>query len=156
MRPVEAVLPRLILIGATTGIVVAVSLAVTALSFTPEQWPPFVVANLLIGLTYASIGAVAGVLLGRLGGTYFMLFLPMIDLGIVQTPMFGDGSPDGWATGTAWLRSWPGPRGRLVRTDLHAGAELLIGAVWAVAALTIVVAVLTRAIGGPSVVAARH
>ena len=154
--PVVVVLPRLILIGATTGIVVAVSLAVTALNFTPEQWPPFVVANVLIGLTYASIGAVAGVLLGRLGGTYFMLFLPMIDLGIVQTPMFGDGSPDGWAT------VLPGFGAGRVLVDasfaptFHAGAELLIGAVWAVAALAIVVAVLTRAIGGPSVVAARH
>lgn len=85
-----------------------------------------------------------------------MLFLPMIDLGIVQTPMFGDGSPDGWAT------VLPGFGAGRVLVDasfaptFHAGAELLIGAVWAVAALAIVVAVLTRAIGGPSVVAARH
>ena len=55
-----------------------------------------VLANCLIGLTYGAIGALAGALLGRLGATYFMLFLPMLDLGIAQTPMFGDGAPDGW------------------------------------------------------------
>jgi hypothetical protein len=153
--PLEVVLPRLILIGATTAIVVTVSLAVTALSFTPQQWLPFVVANVLIGLTYGSIGAIAGVLLGRLGGTYFMLFLPMIDLGIAQTPMFGDGTPNGWAS------LLPGYGGGRVLVDaafasnFDAGVELLVGMAWALAALATVVAVLTRSIGGPSAAAAR-
>ncbi|MCD6016110.1 MAG: hypothetical protein K0R88_2194 [Solirubrobacterales bacterium] len=149
-RPAEVVVPRLVLIGATTGIVVFVSLVVTALSFTPQQWPPFVAANLLIGLTYASIGAIAGVAFGRLGGTYFMLFLPMIDLGIAQTPMFGDGAPDGWAT------LLPGYGGGRVLVDasfassLHVGADLLVGIGWAVVALAAVVVVLTRSIGRPA------
>ena len=149
--PVEVVLPRLILIGAATAVVVATSLVVTALSFTPQQWLPFIVANLLIGLTYGSIGAIAGVLLGRLGGTYFMLFLPMVDLGIAQTPMFGDGTPDGWAL------VLPGYGGGRVLVDasfasgFHAGGELLIGLAWALVSLVAVTAVLTRSIGTRSV-----
>jgi hypothetical protein len=31
-----------------------VSLAVTALSFTPRSWPAFIAGNLLVGLTYWS------------------------------------------------------------------------------------------------------
>lgn len=152
--PAEVVVPRLALIGATTGIVVLVSLVVTALSFTPQQWPSFVGANLLIGLTYASIGAIAGVAFGRLGGTYFMLFLPMIDLGIAQTPMFGDGAPDGWTT------LLPGYGGGRVLVDasfassFHAGVDLLVGIGWAVVALAAVVVVLTRSIGRPAAVRA--
>ena len=64
-------------------------MVVTAISFTPQQWMPFVAGNLMIGLIYGSIGALAGVALGRVGATYFMLFLAMVDLGIAQTPMFG-------------------------------------------------------------------
>ena len=96
---------------------------VTALSFTPQQWLPFIGANVLIGLTFGSIGALAGVLFGQLGGTYFMLFLPMIDLGIAQTPMFGDGQPDGWATlcpATAPAAFWSMPRSRRPSTRARA------------------------------------
>lgn len=149
--PVEVILPRLLLIGAATAVVVATSLVVTALSFTPQQWLPFIAANMLIGLTYGSIGALAGVLLGRLGGTYFMLFLPMVDLGIAQTPMFGDGTPDGWAF------VLPGYGGGRVLVDasfasgLNAGAELLVGLAWAVVSVVAVTAVLTRSIGTRSV-----
>jgi hypothetical protein len=149
-NPAEAVIPRLLLIAVTTAIVVGVSLGVTALSFTPSQWLPFVVANASIGLTYGSIGALSGVAFGRLGGTYFMLFLPMIDLGIAQTPMFGDGTPDAWAT---WL---PGYGAGRVLVDasfapsFHAAGELLIAAGWAIGALAVVVYVLTRSIGRPA------
>ena len=108
------------------------------------------------GLTYGSIGAIAGVLLGRLGGTYFVLFLPMIDLGMAQAPMFGDGTPDGWATAV------PGYGGGRVLVDaafaptFHAGGELLVGVAWVLVALAAVVAVLTRSIDGPSVAMARR
>lgn len=148
--PVEAVVPRLLMIGVMTAIVVVVSVLVTALSFTPQQWLPFIGANVLIGLTYGSIGALAGVLFGQLGGTYFMLFLPMIDLGIAQTPMFGDGKPDGWAT------LLPGYGAGRVLVDasfapvFHASGELLVAVGWALAALTVVIVVLTRSIGRPA------
>jgi hypothetical protein len=146
-RPAEVVLPRLASIGAATAIVVVVSMLVTAISFTPEQWVPFVVANLLVGLIYSAIGALAGVGLGRLGGTYFMLFLPMVDLGIAQTPMFGDGMPDGWA----YL--FPGYGAGRVAVDaafsptFHAGGQLALATLWAVAALTAVAWLLSRWLG---------
>ena len=80
----------------------------------------------------------------------------MIDLGMAQTPMFGDGTPDGWAT------ALPGYRGGRVLVDaafaptFHAGGELLVGVAWVLVALAAVVAVLTRSIGGPSVAMARR
>jgi len=39
-RPLQAVAPRLLVLAAATALVLAVSLTVTALSFTPKQWPP--------------------------------------------------------------------------------------------------------------------
>lgn len=146
-RATEVVVPRLALIALTTVVVVVVSLAVTALSFTPREWPAFIAANLLIGLTYGSIGALAGVALGRLGGTYFMLFLPMIDLGIAQTPMFGDGSPDGWA------QLLPGFGAGRVLVDasfgsgFQAAGELGIAVAWALAGIAVVSWVLVRWLG---------
>lgn len=96
-RPIEAVLPRLAVLASATGVVLMVSLAVTALSFTPASWPAFIVGNLLIGLTYACIGALAGAAFGQLGATYLVLFSAMLGTGILQNPMFGDGTPGGLA-----------------------------------------------------------
>ena len=39
----------------------------------------------------------AGALLGELGATYVVLFLAMLGIGILQNPMFGDGTPGGLA-----------------------------------------------------------
>ena len=88
--PAEAVLARLAVIAAATLVVLAVSIAVTTLDFTPASWWPFILGNLLAGLTYALIGALAGATLGPLGGAYLMFFLPMVDFGIAQNPMFFD------------------------------------------------------------------
>jgi hypothetical protein len=96
-RPVEAVLPRLAVLAAATGVALVVSLAVTALSFTPASWPVFAAGNALVGLSYACIGALAGARLGQLGATYVVLFLAMLGIGILQNPMFGDGTPGGGA-----------------------------------------------------------
>jgi len=96
-RPMEAVLPRLAVLAAATAIVLVVSVAVTALSFTPRSWVAFTVGNLLVGLIYACIGALAGAALGQLGATYVVLFLAMLGIGILQNPMFGDGTPGGLA-----------------------------------------------------------
>jgi hypothetical protein len=95
--PREALVPRLVTLVIATVVVVTVSLVVTAISFTPRQWLAFAVASLLVGVVYAGIGCLAGASLGRLGGTYFVFFLPMLDIGIAQNAMFGDGVPDDWA-----------------------------------------------------------
>lgn len=129
--PREAVTPRLLVLAAATTTVVAVSLAVTALSFTPQLWLAFIAGNLLVGLIYAMLGALAGAAVGKLGATYLMLFAAMLDIGIVQNPMFGSGAPPDWAP----LLPGYGP-GRVIidaafSTEFHAWGALLVGVAWA-------------------------
>lgn len=145
-RPSEAIIPRLVVIGAATATVLAVSLAVTAIDFVPASWWPFVVGNLLAGLTYALIGALAGATLGALGGAYFMFFLPMIDFGVAQNPMFFDGRPPDWALA---LPGWGSTR-LLVEgafsTGFDAGAQLLAAIGWALLLTAVVALMLARAV----------
>jgi hypothetical protein len=122
--PGEAVVPRLAVIAAATVVVLAVSIAVTALDFAPASWWPFVAGNLLAGLTYALIGALAGATMGALGGAYFMVFLPMLDFGIAQNPMFFDGRPPDWAVA---LPGWGSTR-MIVDGAFSAGFEPARGA----------------------------
>ena len=145
--PVEAIVPRLLTLLAATVLVVVVSVAVTALSFQPRDWFPFALANLLVGITYGGIGAMAGSLLGRLGGTYLMFFLPMIDLGIAQNPMFGDADPGGWAV------LLPGyGAGRVLieasfASDFSAWSSMALAGGWAVMTTLLVTALLARTVG---------
>jgi hypothetical protein len=94
---VDTVLARLSVLFVCTQLVSVVSLAVTAASFTPAHWGWFSVGTLVVGLTYAGVGALASASLGRVGATYLLLFAAMLDVGIVQNPMFGNGTPPGWA-----------------------------------------------------------
>ncbi len=98
-RPYEAVMPRLAVVAAGLAVAVAVSVAVTALSFSPVAWGAFAIGTALAALTYALVGVLLGLLIGPLGATYALLFLAMLDLGIVQNPMFGSGDPPPWAIG---------------------------------------------------------
>lgn len=144
--PTEAVVPRLAVIAAATFVVLAVSIAVTALDFLPASWWPFVAGNLLAGLTYALIGALTGATLGTLGGAYFMFFLPMVDFGIAQNPMFFDGRPPGWAT---LLPGWGSTRMIIdgaFSPGFDATAGLLAALGWALVLLTGVVLLLRRAV----------
>lgn len=86
---------RMIVIAGAALLATAVSLVVTAFGFTPEQWGGFVLANVLVALTYGAVGVLVGPVFGRLGGLYLLLVLPFIDIGIAQNPMF-DASPPGW------------------------------------------------------------
>jgi hypothetical protein len=149
-RPLEAVAPRAIVLTLLTLLVVATSLAVTALSFTPRAWLWFGVADLAIGLTYGSLGALAGACLGRLGATYLILFAAMLDLGIVQNPMFGSGVPETWA------HFLPGYGAARVMIDgafsaqFHAGPELALAIAWASVAVAALAFALRRIVGGPA------
>lgn len=142
-RPGEVVLPRLVVLVLATLVVLAVSLAVTAIDFTPRRWLAFAAANLLAGLSYGAIGALAGALLGRLGAAYFMFFMPMIDFGVAQNPMFFEGRPQEWAT---LLPGWGSAR-MLVdgafSPDFGATLPLLVGLGW-LAALALAVIILLR------------
>lgn len=146
-RPGEVVVPRIIVLVVATLVVLVVSLAVTAIDFIPEHWLPFAGANLLAGLIYGAIGAIAGALLGRLGAAYFMFFMPMIDFGVAQNPMFFSGRPQGWAT---LLPGW-GPTRVLVdgafSGSFEAGAPLLVGLGWLVVLTVALGLLLRRAVG---------
>ncbi len=88
----------------------AVSIAVTAFSFSPKNWPAFVGANIIIALTYALIGIIVGSVFGRLGGLYILLIVPFLDLGIAQNAMFGAVPPP-------WARFLPGHGAMRVMID---------------------------------------
>lgn len=141
--PGEVIAPRLAVMGAATVLVLAVSLAVTAIDFSPASWPPFIAGNLLAGLIYGAIGALAGAFLGQLGGAYFMFFLPMMDIGVAQNPMFFNGDPAGWAT----LLPGYGPTRVLIdgafSTSFSAGVPLLVALLW-LGGLSVALAVLLR------------
>jgi hypothetical protein len=96
-RPSEILAARASVIAAAALLTTTVALAATAVSFTPQRWAAFALANALVALTFAGIGVVAGALAGRLGGLYLMLLLPFIDIGIAQNAMF-DLAPPAWAT----------------------------------------------------------
>jgi hypothetical protein len=98
LRMREALLARVAVIAAATGLVAAVAAAAMAVDFTPASWPPVLAGLALTGLIYAAIGVLAGVLLDALPATYLILFLVMTDLGVVQTPMFHASPPR-----LAWL-----------------------------------------------------
>ena len=145
-RPVEAILPRVAVLAAATAIALAVSLAVTALSFTPRAWLPVIVGNLLVGLTYGSIGALAGAKLGQLAATYLVLFFAMLGTGILQSPMFGDGTPGGLAY------AFPESGALRVVIDgafapgFHAWPHLLLALGWATVLVSAVAVVLRRSL----------
>jgi hypothetical protein len=139
-RPWQALAPRLLVLAAAIAVVLAVSLAVTALSFSPTLWLPFAVAGVIYGL----LGALAGAAVGRLGATYLMLFAAMLDLGIVQNPMFGSGEPPAWGA----LLPGYGP-GRVIidgafSEHFHAWAGLAIGLAWSALLVVAVLSVLGR------------
>ncbi len=145
-RPLEVLVPRVLVLGAASALVLVVSVAVTALSFRPELWLAFVAGNLLVGLIYAMLGALAGAVVGGLGATYLMLFGAMLDLGIAQNPMFGTGSPPAWGA----LLPGYGP-GRVIvdaafSGRFHAWGALAVSLGWALVLVAGVMVVLGRAV----------
>lgn len=146
--PREAIAPRLVVLACATLLVLGVSLAVTAIDFIPESWWLFAAGNLLAGLLYGLIGALAGALAGRLGGAYLMFFLPMLDFGVAQNPMFFDGSPQGWAA----LLPGYGPTRVLVdgafSQGFDAGGPLAAALLWLAALSIAVIVLLSRSLRG--------
>lgn len=146
-RPGETVIARLSVLVAATALVVAVTAVTTAASFTPASWPPVLAGLVLVGLIFGAIGALAGAVLDRLAATYLILFLVMTDLGVVQSPMFGDGDPDRFAV----LLPGYGPSrvmydGAFSET-FHASSELLLSLGWLVVLGVAVYLMLRRTVG---------
>ena len=123
--------------------VTAISVAVTAVDYTPQSWGLFIVANVFVALTYGMVGVIAGELAGRLGGLYLVITIPFIDVGIAQNVMFSAAPP-------AWGRFLPahGPvrllvDGAFTPTFDETGA-LLLALVWLVAATAVAVTIFHR------------
>jgi ABC-type Na+ efflux pump permease subunit len=145
-RPGETVIPRLLVLVAATALVVTVAAVTTALNFTPASWAPFLTALVLLGLIYAGIGALAGAVLDKLAATYLILFLVMVDVGVVQTPMFHE-TPGRFA----WLLPSYGPSRVMYdgafSDTFHATGALVIGLGWLAGLGVAVYFVLRRAVG---------
>jgi len=87
---------RILLVSLISAGVALLAVGVTLIHSRPENIPGFTMANLLVGLSYGFIGALAFLAAGRLGGAYLMLLVPMIDIGIFQDPMMISGEPPWW------------------------------------------------------------
>ena len=149
-RTREVLFPRLMVIAAASAGAATVSIIVTAINFSPALWMPFVAGTVLVGLIYAMLGVLAGATFGKLGATYLALFGAMLDLGIVQNPMFGNGTPPGWG---AALPGY-GP-GRVIvdaafSDTFHAWLELGIALAWIAVLATAVTLLLGRVVGARS------
>lgn len=124
---------RLAIMLALSLIIAVVSIAVTLMNFGPGDLLGFLVGNIAIGISYAFIGAIAALVVGRLGGAYLMFFIPMVDVGIFQDPMFVSGDQ------ALWMKFLPGFGG--TRMVIDAGftsamddwTALAAGVAWAVA-----------------------
>ncbi len=118
----------------------------TARDFTPHEWGWFAFATAAIGVTYAGLGALAGTLLGRVGATYLVLIGSMLDIGVVQNPMFGSGTPPAWGV---VLPGYGPMRIVMSASFAHAGAppaaDIALTLLWSVGVLAVVVRVLTGA-----------
>lgn len=102
---------RLALIVLLSIVVTLVSIGVALLDFQPQVLWSFVTANILVGVTYALIGVLAALVVGRLGGAYLMFTLPMIDIGIYQDPMLISGEQ------ALWMKLLPGFGGTRIVLD---------------------------------------
>jgi hypothetical protein len=146
-KPRETLLARLTILAADTALVAAVALAATAAFFTPASWIPFAAAAVLLGLIYGALGALLGALLDKLAATYLILFSVLTDVGIVQNPMFGDGTPGKWAA----LLPGYGPMRLMIdgaySTSFHATSALALSLAWTAALATAVSILLARALG---------
>lgn len=138
---------RVLLISAISVGVAFLGAGVTMIHSRPEDVAVFMFANLLVGLSYGFIGALAFVAAGRLGGAYLMLFVPMIDIGIFQDPMMISGEPP------VWIKWWPGFGGtRLAIDAAFTGrgddwAALAAAVLWAVALAMVALKTFTRRAG---------
>lgn len=128
---------RLTTLALMTLTAATVSLATTALVFDATRWPTYIAANLMLGFTYALIGALLAPLLGRVGGVFVAFLLPFLDIGIVQSPMLH-------AAPTTLSRFLPGYGGSRMLLDgaltrsFDEVVPMLIGLGWLAVLLAIV------------------
>ncbi len=142
-RTNEILVVRMVVIAAASLLATAVSIVVTAFSFDAVSWSVFVAANVLVALTYSTIGVIIGPIFGRLGGLYVLLVLPFIDIGLAQNAMF-DAAPPAWGR---YLPAHGAVRvmmdGAFTATFDETGA-LILALVWLAGLAAVAVAVFRR------------
>jgi len=60
---------------------------VMAVTHVPEQPAWFLAATVLAGLVYGVFGALVGLVLNRLAGVYVLMFGPLLDIFLAQSPL---------------------------------------------------------------------
>ncbi|MFH5798978.1 hypothetical protein [Haladaptatus sp. CMAA 1911] len=85
-RPGELITARLGLLAVVGVLVTAVSMGVLLVTLGPNRPGEIALATLLAAVTYGIVGALVGIVLGRLPGVYLMLFGPSIDVFLFQNP----------------------------------------------------------------------
>lgn len=131
----EVIAARLLplLVGGT--VVAAVAALVTAATLGALHWWGVLIALWLTAVTYAAIGALVGTLFDLVAGTYLALVLVLVDLGVVQSPMFNVEPPR-----LAWLLPSYGAGRSLFAAALEPGLAWLpiVGLAAAIALVTVV------------------
>lgn len=142
LRPGALFSARLAVLAVMVVVASVVALATTALVFQPARWATYAAANLLLGFTYALIGALLAPIFGRVGGVFVAFLLPFLDIGITQSPML---HPEP----TAFSTFLPGYGGSRVLLDgaltpsFDETRPLFIGLAWLIS-LTVIVAMTYR------------
>lgn len=85
--PGSVVAARLGVLTLVGVVVTGVTVGVATTMLTPEAPGAFALATLLGTVSYALLGALAGLVVGRLAGVYLVLFGTMIDLFLLQNPL---------------------------------------------------------------------
>ncbi len=146
-RPFEILFSRIGTIVMAALLTTVVSIGITAINFTPENWGWFIGGNLLVAFTYGMIGVLIGVIFGRIGGLYMMFLLPFIDVGIAQNIMFSISPPK-------WGSVLPSRGGVRILVDAAFTKEfdypgsLILALVWLVC-LIVVTSIIFRQIAKP-------
>lgn len=126
-RPAELIAARLALLGGIALLVTVVTVAVGWVHLVPAHPLWFAVAVVLGGGIYGAIGALLGQVLDRMPGVYLLLFTPIVDVMILQSPL----SEQAWWT--AWL---PGHHpSQLAASAAFADAVAIEHAIWGTVAL---------------------
>lgn len=120
---------RIATVAVIAFLATGVSVATTASAFTVRRWDIYIAGNLLLAITYALLGIVVGIVVGRVGGVFFAFLIPFVDLAIGQSPMLNAVTPE-------WSRFMPGygvsriTSDATLTPDFDQGPALLIAALW--------------------------
>lgn len=90
MRVREVLAARFAVLGLAALLAGGVSVAALAVTHVPEAPAWFLAATVAAGLSYGALGVLVGLVLDRLAGVYVMLFGPLLDLFLAQSPFAAD------------------------------------------------------------------